>query len=93
MLAATDGEKAMAIMREQLPDLVLLDVIMPKKDGFTVLKEMRSNSKLKDVPVIFLTNLGEMGDVTEARKLGANEYLIKAHFLPSEVINIIKKYV
>ena len=93
VLTASDGEKAMGIMSKTVPNLVLLDIIMPKKDGFAVLKEMKADPKLKNVPVVFLTNLGEAEDVNQARNLGASEYLIKAHFLPSEVVTIIRKYI
>jgi len=90
---ASDGEKALAMMAEIVPAVVLLDVLMPKKDGFAVLEAMRADSMLKDVPVVLLTNLGETEDIKRGRKLGANEYLIKAHFLPSEVVDVVKKYI
>ncbi|OGY91198.1 MAG: hypothetical protein A3H70_02535 [Candidatus Komeilibacteria bacterium RIFCSPLOWO2_02_FULL_48_11] len=92
-LTAVDGEKALALMSETVPAVVLLDILMPKKDGFAVLEAMRADERLKDVPVVLLTNLGEQEDVKRARRLGANEYLIKAHFLPSEVIGVVKKYI
>lgn len=92
VLAAPDGEKALSLLREQTVDLVLLDILMPKKDGFEVLEEMKADAKLKTVPVIMLTNLGEEEDIKRAKKLGANDYMIKAHFLPSEVIGVVKKY-
>lgn len=88
-----DGEKALAAMRARRPDIVLLDIMMPKKDGFTVLEEMKADSVLKDIPVIVLSNLGEVEDVKRAKRLGADDYLIKAHFLPSEVVGIVKKYI
>lgn len=90
---ADDGEKALAAMRARRPDVVLLDIIMPKKDGFTVLEEMKADSALKDIPVIVLSNLGEVEDVKRAKRLGADDYLIKAHFLPSEVVAVVKKYI
>lgn len=90
---ADDGEKALAAMRSARPDIVLLDIMMPKKDGFTVLEEMKADSALKDIPVVVLSNLGEVDDVKRAKRLGANDYLIKAHFLPSEVVEIVKKYI
>jgi len=92
-LVASDGEKALALMLENIPDAVLLDVLLPKKDGFAVLEAMRDDAKLKDVPVVLLTNMSEPEDIKRARRLGANEYLIKAHFLPSEVIEVLRKYI
>ncbi len=93
VVVADDGEKALAAMRASRPDVALLDVIMPKKDGFAVLEEMKADSALKDIPVIILSNLGEVDDVKRAKRLGANDYLIKAHFLPSEVVETVKKYI
>ncbi|MDP1709771.1 MAG: response regulator [Candidatus Komeilibacteria bacterium] len=92
VITAADGEKALAILRSESVDLVLLGVIMPKKDGFAVLEEIKTDPKLKNIPVVLLTNLGEVEDIKRARKLGASDYLIKAHFLPSEVVEVIKKY-
>ena len=93
VVAAADGEKALSLLREQPVDLVLLDILMPKKDGFEVLEAMKADPKLKNIPVLMLTNLGEEDDVKRARKLGASDYIIKAHFLPSEVIAVVKKYI
>lgn len=93
VITAGDGEKALALLAQKIPDVVLLDIIMPKKDGFAVLAALRENPAWKAVPVILLTNLGEAEDVKRGRQLGANDYLIKAHFLPSEVVAIVKKYI
>lgn len=92
VVSAADGEKALALLREQAVDLALLDILMPKKDGFEVLEAMKADPQLKNIPVIMLTNLGEEDDVKRARRLGASDYMIKAHFLPSEVIGVVKKY-
>ena len=88
-----DGEEGLKAFKEENFNMCILDVMMPKKDGFAVLEAMRADERLKDVPVVLLTNLGEQEDVKRARRLGANEYLIKAHFLPSEVIGVVKKYI
>ena len=92
VVVASDGEKALEIMRKQKPVLVLLDILMPKKDGFEVLEEAKKDPKLKSIPIILLTNLSEVADVKRAQKLGAADYIIKSHFLPSEVIEVVKKY-
>jgi DNA-binding response OmpR family regulator len=93
VVVASDGEKALELMRKEKPDLVLLDILMPKKDGFEVLEEAKADAKLKSMPIILLTNLSETGDIKRARKLGADDYLIKSHFLPSEVVEVVKKYI
>lgn len=92
VLSAGDGEKALALLSSGSVDLVLLDLLMPKKDGFAVLSEIRGSKEWSKLPVIVLSNLGEEDQIKRARALGANDYLIKAHFLPSEVIAIMKKY-
>lgn len=93
VITAGNGEIGIKLVKEKKPDLIILDIIMPKMNGFEVLKEIRADKNLKDVPVIMLTNLGQKEDVQKSFKLGANEYLIKAHFLPSEVVGKVKKFV
>ncbi|XOU94471.1 MAG: response regulator transcription factor [Candidatus Kerfeldbacteria bacterium] len=87
---ADDGEKGLKLVKSEQPDLVLLDIILPKMSGFDVLKDIKANKDTKDLPVILLTNLGQREDVQKGIKLGAKDYLIKAHFMPSEVVTKIK---
>ena len=89
---AADGEDALQKMKAVAYDLILLDIMMPKLNGFAVLKEMRSDksSPLATVPVIMLTNLGQKSDLEQAMQLGANDYIVKAHFTPAEVVTKIK---
>ena len=91
VVMALNGEAGLHMAEEKNPDLILLDIVMPKMNGFEVLKHLKSDKDLKKIPVILLTNLGQKEDVEKGLKLGADEYLIKAHFLPSEVINKIIK--
>ena len=87
-----DGEAAWErLQQDPLPDLILLDVVLPKKDGFEILEGIRKDDRLKPVPVILLTNLGQKPDVERGVKLGADDYIIKAHFTPTEVVDKIKK--
>lgn len=90
---AIDGEEALKIFEKNIPDIILLDIILPAIDGFDVLKKIRSNknSKISKVPVIMLSNLGQEDDVKKAMDLGANNYLIKAHFTTEEIVKKIKK--
>jgi DNA-binding response OmpR family regulator len=74
-----------------LPDLLLLDVVLPKKDGFEILAELRKDARTKDLLVILLTNLGQKPDVERGIKLGADDYIIKAHYTPTEVVEKIAK--
>ena len=91
ILAALDGEAGLELIKKEKPDLILLDLILPKKDGFTVLKEMKEDENLKDIPVIVLTNLEGMGDVEKAMSLGATTYLVKANYELDDVVTKIKK--
>jgi DNA-binding response OmpR family regulator len=86
-----DGEKVLKEAQKKLPDIILLDILLPKKDGFTVLGELKSNQTTKNIPVIILTNLGQKENVQHGIEMGAKDYLIKSHFRPTEVIEKIKK--
>lgn len=87
---AADGEEGLKKAREEKPDLILLDLILPGMDGFEVLSRLKSDSGLINIPVIVLSNLGQTEDVERASALGATDYLIKAHFTPGEIIEKIK---
>ena len=87
---AVDGEEGIKKIKEEKPDLVLLDLILPGIDGFEVLSQMRKESALSSIPVIILSNLGQKEDVEKGLKMGAVDYLIKAHFTPGEIIDKIK---
>ena len=87
---ALDGVQGLEVAKEEKPDLILLDLILPKKDGFEVLKELKADSKLKSIPVIILSNLEGTGDVEKALELGATTYLVKANYELSDVLDLIK---
>ena len=87
---AIDGEEGIKKIKEEKPDLVLLDLILPGIDGFEVLSKMKEDLALAQIPVIILSNLGQKEDVERGLKLGAVDYLIKAHFTPGEIIEKIK---
>ncbi len=86
-----NGEKALVDLKKKKPDVILLDILLPKLDGFAVLEKLKSDAALKDVPVILLTNLGQKDDVEKGLEMGAVDYLIKAHFKPSEVVDKVVK--
>ena len=87
---AIDGEEGAKKIKEEKPDLVLLDLILPGIDGFEVLTQMKNDSSISSIPVIILSNLGQKEDVERGLKLGAVDYLIKAHFTPGEIVEKIK---
>ncbi len=87
---ATDGDAALDKMKLIKPDIVLLDLLMPKKDGFEVLAEKAQDEQIKDIPVIVLTNLSQNEQIKKCYDLGAKDFLIKAYFVPAEVIKKIR---
>ena len=82
---AVDGEEGIKKIKEEKPDLILLDLILPGIDGFEVLSKMREDPALAQIPVIILSNLGQKDDVEKGLKMGAVDYLIKAHFTPEKL--------
>ncbi len=92
VFSAEDGEKGLKIAKKEKPDFILLDVILPKMNGFEVLKELKADADTKDIKVMLLTNLSQRGEVEDGLKQGAVDYLIKAHFMPTEVVNKVKKH-
>ena len=87
---SANGLEAIKILEETTPDLVLLDIMMPYMDGREVLKKMKENKVWSEIPVILLTNLSEKEEIIKGMKEGADQYLIKSHFTPSEVVEKIK---
>ena len=81
-----DGEEGILLAQQKKPDLVLLDLVLPKKHGFEVLKAMKDDANLANVPVLVLTNLEESEEVMKAIELGARGYLIKANYALKEVL-------
>jgi len=88
---ATDGKSGLAKIKADKPDLVLLDIVLPKMDGFEILKAIKGDPKFKDVPIVLLTNLGQKSEVEKGLSLGADEYIIKAHFTPTAVVAKVKE--
>jgi len=90
---ARDGEEGLKKMREIKPDLILLDIIMPKMSGFEVMEEMQKDSGLKKIPVIVVSNSGQPVEIDKVRELGAKDWLIKTEFDPEEVIGKVVKQI
>jgi DNA-binding response OmpR family regulator len=88
IIEAADGEKGIKSASEDKPDLVLLDLILPGIDGFEVLARLKQSSS--GLPVVILSNLGAKDDIDRGLKMGAEDYLIKAHFTPTEIIDKVK---
>jgi DNA-binding response OmpR family regulator len=92
LLIAADGLTGLELAKKELPKVILLDIMMPKMDGFAVLTDLRKDSKTKNIPILMLTNLGQKNDVEKGKKLGANDYIVKASMTHSQVVGKVKSY-
>ena len=90
---ARNGLEGLKKMREINPDLILLDIIMPKMGGFEVMEEMQKDEELKKIPVIIISNSGQPVEIDRIQKLGAKDWLIKTEFDPQEVVEKVKKQI
>ena len=88
---AEDGEKGLKSLEGTMPDLVLLDIVLPKQNGWEVLSKIRQNDRFKGLKVVLLSNLGQKEEIEKGLSLGADRYLIKAHFTPTQVVQEIQK--
>lgn len=86
VFVAQDGEEGLEKIKKAKPDLILVDILMPKKDGFEVLAEIRRRKETAKTPVIVISNSGEPSELDRAEKLGAKDYLIKAEFEPDKAL-------
>jgi len=90
VINSLDGESGLEMARKELPDLILLDIVLPKKDGYEVLDELKKDEKTKDIPVILLTNLESQEDIVKAFEKGATTYLVKSDYKLQDVVKKIK---
>lgn len=85
-----NGEEGLALAQQELPDLIILDLMLPIKSGFDVLKELKADDATKNIKVIVFSNLGEESDIKTCLDMGANDYLVKANFTLDELVEKIK---
>lgn len=90
---ARNGEEGLAVMKKEKPDLVLLDIVMPKLNGFEVMEEMQKDDCLKKIPVVIISNSGQAVELDRAKELGAKDWLIKTEFDPQEVIEKVVRQI
>ena len=88
-----DGQKGLDSMKKEIPDLILLDIVMPNKNGFEVMEEMQKDKNLKDIPVVIISNSGQPVEIDRAKNSGARDWLIKTEFEPLEVLKKVKKQI
>jgi len=87
---AIDGEEGLKKLETFKPDIILLDLILPGLDGFEVLERIKDNPQTSSVPVLILSNLGQRDEIEKGLKLGAIDFMVKAHFTPEEIVGKIK---
>lgn len=90
VISALDGEVGLRLAKEQKPDLILLDLVMPKMSGIDVLKGLKESNETSSIPTIVLTNSEEMENIQQAIDLGATTYLVKINYKLDEVVEKIK---
>jgi DNA-binding response OmpR family regulator len=90
---ARDGEKGLEEIRSQKPDLVLLDIVLPRLNGFEVLEGMKKDGSLDTTPVIIISNSGQPTEIEEAKKMGVADWLVKTEFDPAEVAEKVRKQI
>lgn len=93
VVTALDGLQGLEKLKTFSPDLILLDLAMPKMDGFEFLTEMKKNKKWEKLPVIVFSNLGQESDMQKAKELGAKDYLVKINLTPRQVVEKIRSYI
>ena len=91
VLLAFDGEEGLKKIREEKPDLILLDLMLPKKEGFRVLEEYKNDPKLRDIPTIIITNLGQKADIEKGISLGVKDYFVKTDTTTEKLRDKIKE--
>lgn len=89
---ATDGEVGLTLAKAEKPDIIILDIMMPKMDGIEVLRRLKNDPNFSQIPILMLSNLSEMAKQKEAFELGAKEFLVKANLTPTQVVEKIKLY-
>lgn len=90
IMKAEDGATGLELAKKERPDLILLDIIMPKLDGFAVLKELKKDPNTANTHILILTNLGQVDDMEKGRKLGADDYFVKANHTPAEIVEKVR---
>ena len=94
LVHASDGESALAMVEKEMPDIILLDILLPRMDGYSVLEKLKSMPAVSHIPVLILSNLGQKSDVEKGKALGAEKFIVKATLSLDEIIqetsNILK---
>ncbi|MEA2007412.1 MAG: response regulator [Patescibacteria group bacterium] len=89
VILADDGEKGLTLIKQEKPDIALIDLMMPHKDGFSLMKSLKEDSVLSKIPIIILTNLDDAETADKTADFDAAFYLIKSQYSPTDVVNIV----
>ncbi|TSA45379.1 response regulator [bacterium] len=92
VIVAQDGAEAVRILKQEKPDLILLDIILPKMSGFEVMETMKNDPTLQAAPVVVVSNLGQDSDVERGQSLGAIGYFVKAQMSIEDLVTKIKEF-
>jgi len=90
LLHFSEGTEALKAISTELPDAVVLDILLPGMDGFEILSKIKEDPKTKNIPVIMLSNLGQPSDIKKGKSLGADHFMVKATVAPDEIVGQIK---
>jgi CheY-like chemotaxis protein len=90
---SNDGEDCFKKIKENIPDLVLLDIVLPNVDGWEILQKIRNDEKFKDLKIVILSNLSQKEEIEKGLKFNVEKYLVKAHYTPTEVVEEVKKII
>lgn len=92
LIHVKDGEEAINLLRDIKPDIILMDIILPRKSGFEVMEELRADPQISSAPIMIISNLGQDSDIQRGKELGAVEYFVKAKISIDELIEKIKEF-
>ena len=87
----TEGAPALETINKEIPDIVMLDLLLPGMDGFEILRQIKANPSTKNIPVVLLSNLGQVEDINKGKGLGATRFIVKATVSPNEIVDQIKE--
>ncbi len=93
VFTATDGQQGLDMIKRAAPDLILLDLVMPKMDGFGVMEEITKDENLKKIPLVVISNSGQPVEMDKIKEMGARDWLIKTEFDPQELSDKVKKII
>lgn len=93
VVEARDGEEGLEVVKKQNPDIILLDIVLPKINGFDLLRRFKADEQIKDIPVFILSNLGQELEVKQGLQLKADKYFIKVHYTPEEIVEKVREFI